>query len=177
MVYFNDHEPELDLPGTVFVKSEPFPRIKTMAGLAYQEHDFVAIINADIVVNENLNRVSDSFKRYSIPGGTSRRFDLETGELWDHDKGRDIFLLCPRAWREVWRNIDPKFRIGHNTWDSWMISFMRRRYPMRFFEFTWCRCIFHPRHEERERPHGNEIEDGKPFIGYWNGRPDPQLRL
>lgn len=175
IVYFGDVESELTCRKTVWMPSCDWPHIHTLADYASRQKSISCIINADIVVTAQLINVFRGMSSSYILGMTSRRYDLESGELNPEDRGRDIFILKPHAWKMVADEVPRSCRIGHNEWDSWMIGFMRKKFGKKFADFTRCRCIFHPQHEERERPFGEEVDISGPYKGYWDGKPDTQI--
>lgn len=177
IVYFSEVEPELDGLNVVWMPCSDYPFIWQMAEYAAKQKALSAIINADIVVTEELLKVEKIIESSFIQGATSRRYDLDTGLLNPEDKGRDIFILKSKGWKQVAELIPRSCRIGHNEWDSWMIGFMRKRFGKKFAEFTRCKCIFHPRHEERHRPFGDTVDISSPYKSYWDGTPDTQIVL
>lgn len=175
VIYFSKPEPELVGPRVEWVDVAEYPFIWQMAAWAAGQKELTVIINADIVVAPNLKTVLEGFSRSSFQAATSRRYDLESGTLNPHDRGLDIFVLKQRGWRMVAKLIPRSCRIGHNEWDSWMIGFMRKEFKKKFAEFTRCKCIFHPKHEERHRPFGETVDISGPYKGYGDGTPDAQI--
>lgn len=156
--YFGEKEDTLAMGRTIFIPCADYPTIHQMAEFASSLKGPVAIINADIVLRPPFGEVMMIFKRDRFDAMTSRRLDLESGELLDADRGRDIFILTPKAWETVAGNVPRELRIGHQKWDSWMIGFLRSK--MRSFgDFTSARCVFHPKHTSNPMPHGKDIDN------------------
>lgn len=165
IVYFGDYEPELASPKTEFVPCIDFPQISLLVLAAAESLDHSCILNADIIVDTTLKTLWPMPKMSAC---TSRRyefhpdeFDLATAE--PRDFGVDFFLANPWVWRACWRAIPKHLRIGHVSWDSWMLSFLNGYCGRRFCDITKFRCIFHPKHEERNRPY--TIKDPAPYSG------------
>lgn len=155
IIYFGTPEPKLMSPKTQFVPWPDFPPISMLILAAAECFDHACIINADIIVGDMLKYI---WPMERMSACTSRRyefdpeeFDLGQAELKDY--GIDFFMANPWVWRQVWRAIPKELRIGHVAWDSWMLSFLNVHCGRRFCDITAHRCIFHPKHEERNRPY------------------------
>jgi hypothetical protein len=127
--------------------------------------DMACIINSDIVVAPQLNKVMDEVKRKGGQCATSHRyeFDPRSANL-DRakvvDNGIDFFCAYPDLWKIAVREIPKGLRIGHCKWDSWMMGFFNTMRPKSFYDITSRRVIFHPIHESRKRVHEiPQIED------------------
>lgn len=178
IIYFGTEESELISPKTFFIPSDNWPFIKDMAAEASrQQSDYVAIINADIVVTQPFRHIEGIMKASNMKAASSRRRDYKTRVLLDNDKGRDIFVCTPRVWGQVANNIPPNCRIGHQQWDSWMIAFLRVTLQNMFGEFTRIPCIYHPKHTGRNMPYADTIDISNSKYQISTFRNDPQLIL
>lgn len=172
IVYFGEAEPELQGDNTRFHPSPNWPFIWVLAEYAAKQKCPVAIVNADIVLEEPVKRVFEIVATTSIGCATSRRRDLETRQIIPNDNGRDIFICKPKLWGKVARDIPRSCRIGHQMWDAWAVGYMRKTIGKRFADFTQLACVFHPRHEERLTPYSQEIHMDGPFYGFNDGSQD-----
>lgn len=177
IVYFSPKEPELDSPKTIWIESEEWPSIKTLAAYGGRQKDISAIINSDIVVSPELAKVELLIRTSSIMAATSRRWDLDQKVILDNDKGRDIFIAKPKAWRMLAAEISSTCRIGHNQWDSWALVFFQAKFIEKFADFSRCKCIFHPKHGERNQPYVDEVDISGPYQGFQSGRFDTIISL
>lgn len=177
IIYFGRFEPELASDKTRFIPCDGWPRICDMASEAAQHKGYTAIINADIVVSEDLKKVVQIMGIGNVAAATSRRRELETGILHDNDKGRDIFICKRKWWRRISHDIPKSCLIGHQQWDSWMVSYLRWFAKTRFADFTMAKCIFHPNHEGRTMPFNDKVDIEWEHKGYWSGRQDPIIAL
>ena len=176
IIYFGPVEPALVSDKTFFIPSDNWPFIRDMAAEASrQPSEFVAIVNADIVVTQPIRQIEGIMRASGMKAVSSRRRDMQTRKLLDNDKGRDIFICTPHVWSRVAANVPATCRIGHQQWDSWMIAFLRTTLQNRFGEFTRIPCIYHPRHSGRNMPHAVDISCSKYQISTF--RNDPQLVL
>ncbi len=154
IVYFGNYEKSLDSDKTTFVECEPFPHISELAMAASFADDFVCLINADIIVSPNLADILTKVEKHNGIGATSRRWCfhppiLKNAYLTDY--GIDFFWTIPRLWRMISKDIPSHYRIGHNCWDTWVMSFLNTIIPRNFYNLTNQRCIFHPFHKDRKR--------------------------
>lgn len=157
--YFGSYEEDLTRDNVRYVKSDEWPSIKDMAKFASYIHgDTVAIINADIVVTEPILEVEKKLKELTMPAATSYRYEfdpatgLESAVRIKQDRGMDIFIATPEAWKMVANRIPDYLRIGHNQWDSWICGFFCANFGFGFRQFTDYRCVFHPKHNGRIQP-------------------------
>jgi hypothetical protein len=171
--YFGSYEEELKRDNVLWVKSEEWPTIKSMAEFAaWIQGDLAAIINADIVVTEQIIEVEKKLKELTIPSATSYRFqfdpevypDLTGATRNKNDRGMDVFVCTPQTWSEIAKEVPEYLRIGHPTWDTWVCGFLCSRHGFGFREFTSHRCIFHPKHEGRETPHSEAIRSDHDYF-------------
>jgi hypothetical protein len=155
IIYFGEPEPELKSPKTQFIPCEPFPPIWLLVLAASQAADHACLINADIVVTPSLRQVWPMPRMSACTSGRYEfdPFTCDYAGAKVKDMGVDFFMASPVVWRACWRAIPKHLRIGHCSWDSWMLSFLNGYCGNRFCDITIYRCIFHPRHEERDRPY------------------------
>jgi len=178
IIYFGDVEPDLQSDKTFFIPCENWPFIRDMAREAgRQPSNYVAIINADIVVTQPFRNVEIIMRASSIRAASSRRRDLTKRVLLDNDKGRDIFVCTPVVWRNVAKEIPACCRIGHQQWDSWMVAYLRTTLRNGFAEFTRIPCIYHPSHGMRQMPHADTIDISNSRYQISVFRNDPQMSL
>lgn len=178
IIYFGPFEKGLNSSKTFFIPCDGWPRIKEMAAeAARQTSNYVAIINADIVVTQPFKFLENILKASNMKGASSRRRDYGKRVLLPDDKGRDIFICTPRIWRKVAVEIPDSCRIGHQQWDSWMIAFLRTVLQNRFGEFTRIPCIYHPKHGQRKMPHADDVDISHSKYQISMFRHDPQIVL
>ena len=154
IVYFNDPQPELDSDKTVFIPSEPFPKIYELARFCSGQSDWCAIINADIVVGPRfpvLERKLKNSPRAMSASSWRYEFDpaegIETGKVVDC--GLDFFCATPGVWDQASNLLHPGLRLGCQSWDTQMLSFLSTFTVAGFYDLTPGRVIFHPRHGGR----------------------------
>lgn len=170
--YFGHYEEELNQGDKALFarKFDHWPRIKDMVAMASQlVTEYVALINADIVLTVGFNDVVKRMSDLSLPAATSYRYEFDPAKWPDttdavrhkEDRGMDIFIAKPRIWKEVFHEIPDYLRVGHNRWDSWMCGWFCDHLGYGFRQFTDMRCVFHPKHGGRGTPpHGEEIAAG-----------------
>jgi hypothetical protein len=170
IIYFGVHEHELVSGKTAFIPCEEFPRIRDIVDLAGKQRGFVAILNADIVVNPDIKKLERMMMLRGKLCASSRRyhFDPDTCD-WKaaqlgNDRGRDIFIARNDIWRDAVNYIPHELRIGNGRWDAWVTDWFRTRYNDSFIDFTDMRVIFHPNHESRRRPYEEEISKVQFYI-------------
>lgn len=155
VVYFNDPEPKLEGPRTVFVPTVGRPDIKRMAHFLSVQRGWGCIVNADIILGSGARHLIDTAtlccascivsRRYTIPnGGTTA-----TAKLLPTDHGVDFFMARPEVWKHVTAKIPPDFQIGRIVWDTWMVCFFVTEYFWATYDATMARVVFHPDHAER----------------------------
>lgn len=172
--YFGLPEPQLEHPNSItrFVGDGSWPLIKDMAiYAARQRDDYVAIINADIVVSRRIHFVEERMKQMGLPAATSYRYEFDASDPFTNfstlvrnrqDRGMDIFIATPQIWTGVADKVPPYLRIGHQTWDTWVCGHFCSTLGLGFLQFTEERLIFHPRHDGRKTPHAAEIRNDDP---------------
>jgi len=168
IVYLNDYEPLLASDKTLFIPHDPFPRIHDIASNCAAQPDWSCIINADIVLGDNFRRVESILKRKGASAAMSRRYEFEPGSnlstarVPDHDFGLDFFAAIPSVWQKVAEICPTELRHGCQRWDGWLIAFLNAVACNGFYSVTSHRCIFHPRHGDRQ--YGHEIPS-VPLVG------------
>lgn len=156
IVYFGPCEPELESEQTMFVPAEDFPKIKTLVTAAALQASSACIINADIVVGDHLSSVLGQVASKRGQAAVSRRYEFQGEDvggagLVDGDWGVDFFWAVSSLWLQLVKILPPHFRIGHGSWDAYVLSFFNTVAPGAFWDITEKRAIFHPRHENRKR--------------------------
>lgn len=154
---FGSFDEQLASPNTEFVECEQWPPISLLSLFASWQDMPVAILNADIVVSHGLKDMLNRAWTMSAMAVTSKRYEFDpTRENYDQaevrDPGADFFCAFPAVWNQVYQAIPAGFRMGHQLWDSWMLSFLNKRCVRRFYDITSMRPIFHPRHGDRKMP-------------------------
>lgn len=167
VIYFGwPPNPELASEKTLFVESEPFPKIRELCECASEQDQMTAIVNADIVVSKRMLNVEQALMRLGADSAMSKRFEFDPDNKTIPpkivDSGLDIFIANPVVWAMAAEEVPEQFRIGHILWDTWMLSFFTHH--SRCWEITEMQVIFHPKHENRIRPH--EIEPRMPEDKY-----------
>lgn len=124
-----------------------------MAQYAAALDDWVAIINADIVVSKGITRLQSALDREGVWCGISRRLQFEpNGPLRDGrlvDLGLDFFFARPSMWALVASEIPTQFEIGKQLWDTWVLSFFLIHAGENCVDLTPSNLIWHPRHTAR----------------------------
>lgn len=165
ILYFGSPEPDLTCPGTEFVDAgEDFPTISTIAWSASFSGTGACLINADIVVSRHLKNALKEVEQRGGLAATSKRYEfigenVESGQVVDH--GIDFFWSQPELWRDVARNVPKHYRIGHSSWDTWVMSYFNTTLHKRFYDITRRRCIYHPKHGNRKRAYEIKSVDDK----------------
>lgn len=165
-------QPELLSSKTRFILTEDFPQIQRMVAECGKQTDWSCIINADIQVGPRLLEVERGLKERHAQSAISCRYQLPEKNL--ADMGLDWFAAAPDLWNLIAKRVPQSFRIGHILWDTWMLAaFMKIGNPMRCYDVTGSKFIFHPQHEERFRPYPAI----QPTDGLINGMKWPKQRL
>lgn len=149
--YFNSFEPSLAGPTTQFIvrdNPDERPPIALMAAHAARQREWVALINADIVIMEKMAGADAALEKFRGQCALSRRLESLTSPH-PTDWGLDFFLAIPAVWAAVAAQIPPVFSLGRVRWDSWISAFFARRYGDFCYDLTPMRLVFHPPHEER----------------------------
>lgn len=153
--YFGDYEPRLAGPNVTFFECADFPTIKEMIRVIGLQQQWGAFINADIVLGKGLKIIHGELAKRGALCAMSRRFefqgeDVNSGRMLDN--GLDFFCGTPSFWKLASSMIPDNYRIGHCLFDTWLLGFMCSHYYAWLWDFTECRVIFHPKHEDRQRP-------------------------
>jgi hypothetical protein len=172
IIYFNAPDFRLASDKTEFIESEDFPHISAMFLAAAMTDDITAIVNADIVVARGLRQVIEREFGRGCGALMSFRYEFHP-ENPDYknakniDQGLDFFCSSPELWNMAYKYVPSDYRIGHIKWDNWLMNFFQHTLGSRFFsDITAKKCIFHPIHEERYRPHAiNDVDDPVFCIG------------
>jgi len=170
---FGPPDKQLASPRTEFIPCENWPSISLLLAVASWQQDPVCILNADIVVASHLK---DSLNRgwgRRAMALTSRRYEFDPAAP-DYDRaqvvdmGADFFCAFPQVWKLAYSKIPKQLRIGHQRWDQWILCHLWQQYPQRFWDITYARAIFHPRHGERHMPHHISISESEfpPSYGF-----------
>lgn len=172
--YVGHYEDGLDSEKTQFVRpEEDYPRIKMMADFASKmTGDYVALINADIVLWSGISEVEKKMRDISLPAATSYRYEFDPadypnlGNATRHkeDRGMDIFIANPKIWWMVARDAPDDLWFGHPTWDSWVCGYFCHNLGYGFRQFTEDRCVFHPKHGGRLTPNSPKIKNDSPYF-------------
>jgi hypothetical protein len=157
VVYFGTHDDELSLGNSKFFYSEDFPTIFKMAHLCSLLPGWSCIVNADIVLlPETFRAVELELGRKQAASAMSLRFDYDPRDpnrkIRNYDQGIDIFCARQSVWKSAASKIPDSYRIGHPTWDNWMMGFFNIE-GKPCYEFTGSRCVLHPKHGDRRAPH------------------------
>lgn len=153
VVYLGTTDPELTgRVETLFEPAEDFPRIADMAKAASQANSWACIINADIWLKPEFAEVERKLHAKAAHAAVSSRRDLNTNEVVD--AGLDIFMAIAPLWASIAQDIPKDFRIGHIHWDTWVIGWFNAHCGRKsFWDISPLRLVYHPRHEDRIRPH------------------------
>lgn len=172
--YVGHYEDGLNSDKTQFVRPEgDYPTIKMMAGFASKMSiDYVALINADIVLGSGIVDVEKKMRDMALPSATSYRYEfdpidypnLDNAVRYKEDRGMDIFIANPAIWQLVAKDIPADILFGHNRWDSWVCGYFCHHLGYGFRHFTEDRCVFHPKHGGRSQPHLASIKTDSPYF-------------
>lgn len=178
IIYFGPREEELESDQTMFFQCEDFPKIKTLVTVAGLMQPSACIINADIVVGDDLLIVLGQVLQRRGQAAVSRRYEfmgeaVERGALVDGDWGLDFFWAVSGLWLKLMKVIPPHFRIGHNSWDTYVLSFFNTVAPGAVWDITGRRCISHPKHDDRKRVY--EIRNVDDIYTLRSGMPRAKL--
>lgn len=163
---FGSYDKRLDSPTTQFLPCDDYPSISLMTLVASYQEWPVCLINADIVVAQNLKEmVNRGWARHAV-ALTSKRleFDPATEDYFRArvvDYGCDFFCAMPYVWRQVYKSIPSAYRIGAGGWDNWMLGYLSITFQSRFLDISTLGPIFHPKHGSRIRPPTGEAPADK----------------
>lgn len=166
ILLFGDYDERLLSPITEFVSCDNWPSISLLVLAASWQEDPVCILNADIVVDSNLKGIVNRGWSKGAQALTSKRAEFDPVKPdYDQakvvDQGVDFFCAFPAVWKKIYQEIPTGFRIGHQEWDSYMLSWLWNNCQNRFFDLTNLRPIFHPRHGDRNMPHHIQVDREK----------------
>lgn len=151
VIYLNQYEEKLWSPMTTFLPTEGHPTIRELCRICAMAppNAWACIINADIVVTSGLNQSEAKANRRGALALTSSRWTLDNGKVAVTDNGLDFFAARWEVWAEAAKACPPQLRIGHPTWDTWMLAFFNATAREKFYDITKAKCIFHPKHDDR----------------------------
>jgi hypothetical protein len=155
IVYCNPSQEDLRSPKTQFVELDDFPIIFELATLASMSSDWVAILNADIVIGSRLPEIIEKLNEIQFNAATSWRFNFNpevgilSAEAQPSDSGLDFFMALPEVWKGVVEKVPKDLRIGSQLWDTWLLSYFSTFCCQTYADITQARVVFHPRHESR----------------------------
>jgi len=169
IIYFNAPDFRMASDKTIFIESEDFPFMSAMFLAAAMTDDITAIVNADIVVARGLRQVIE--REFGRGAGAMMSFRCEFDpnnpdykNAKQIDQGLDFFCSAPEIWHMAHKYVPSDYRMGHIKWDNWLMNFLHHTLSGRFLsDITQQRCVFHPIHEERHRPHPINDEDDPVF--------------
>ncbi len=159
-------EPELTYPCVSFLTGEEYPRIKDMI-LPLTIHDgWGAWINCDIVLTSPIKEVIRQMSIREYRACTSQRFeynpsyfpDLSNAQVPKNDYGLDIFITRGNVWLDMYHKIYPDLRKGGMVYDTWITGYLWRTFGWGYRSFTNYRCVFHPKHEGRQKDFANSSQ-------------------
>lgn len=165
--YLNAQEPELENDKTWFVGNDDYPTIKQLCNWCAAQTDWACIVNSDIVVSAAINQVLERAKKVFAWAVVSYRWQPKNGSYAVTDNGLDFFAAIPTLWKRAYDQVPEQLRIGHQTWDTWMIGFFNKNARYHFYNITSYRCIFHPIHGGRRFVHdvGGALQGTHGFYG------------
>ncbi len=153
IVYLNDPQLELVSEKTVFMNSEPFPRIVDLAEVCVHHSGWSAIINADIVIGPNFPLAYSKLKSKKGCAAASWRYEFDPAfgitDARVVDNGLDFFAATQEIWQLVYLKCPEELRLGSQCWDTWMLSFFATFAMHGFFDITPSRVVHHPKHGSR----------------------------
>lgn len=162
ILYFGPPEPSLSCPRTDFMECENFPFISALCMAASLTASNACILNADIVVSDRLPMAINAVLMKKGNAAISRRWEFEGDDISRAalvDYGIDFFWATPNIWRQASKAIPAHYRIGHTSFDNWIMSFFNTVSPRGCYDITARKVIYHPKHEDRKRPHPIQAVD------------------
>lgn len=150
--YLNAPEPKLETGSTWFVGNDEFPTIKALCEWCAAQDGWSCIVNADITVSPMLKQIVQRADKVFAWALVSFRWQPNNGSFAVTDNGLDFFASKPFLWAKARDAVPETLRIGHPTWDTWMIGFFNRHARHHFYDITSYRCVFHPIHGGRQHP-------------------------
>ena len=132
--------------------SDP-PTIRSLAKLCATFPSWSCIINADIIVHPELERIISEIDAKGGCCAVSKRYEFypDNPSFGPRlkDLGLDIFCGKPEVWQSVAANIPEELILGHIMWDTWMLAWLYEHFTRSFYDFTPSVAIFHPKHGGR----------------------------
>lgn len=171
--YFNVEEPQLGTGKTTFIPTLDHPPIVDMCRLCSIASRWACIINADIIVSPRVREIERRAEARGAYALTSFRYQLNNGRQQVIDNGLDWFAALPWVWLTAVDKCPGQLRIGHPTWDTWMIGLFNYAAGTRFYNVTNHQLIFHPRHEDRR--HVCNVDGGLVGMPWFCGMPPQRL--
>lgn len=156
IIYFGPLEPSLSCPKTTFIECENFPFISSLCMAASMAPSHACLLNADIVVSDRLPMALNAVLIKKGQAAISRRWEFQGESIAQAtltDWGIDFFWATPELWRGAAKAIPAHYRIGHTSYDNWLMSYWNTVAPRWCYDITSRRVIFHPKHGDRNRPH------------------------
>lgn len=154
IVYFNDPQPEVSNHKTIFIPSEPYPRIYQLAErMAYQK-EMCCLLNADIVIGSKWPRVESTLRSKNALAAVSCRWEFDPARGIEPsavvDCGIDFFCATPEVWSIAANLADERLRMGVGWFDTWLMGCFSSFAMRGLWDITPARCIYHPKHEGRK---------------------------
>lgn len=159
IICLGEYDSRIAASNTAFYPPFDLWRIVDMADICSQQRGWTCIINADIVVCNDMRAIEQKLTNNGAQAAVSWRyeFDPSIGELppvgRKVDLGTDWFATLPQVWLDIKNKIPEQFRIGNILWDTWMLGYFRTHCHGHYYDVTPSRAIFHPKHTVRNRPH------------------------
>lgn len=153
-IYYVGPEAESLLAGpqTHFVMGEEFPPIASLVAECARHEGWSCIINADIISTYRMRFVERALNIQRAESAISLRWQLPGNAILD--QGLDWFAATQELWKKILPRVPKWFRIGHCLWDTWMLAAFKGIGDFsKCYDVTASKVIFHPQHEERERPY------------------------
>lgn len=145
-------EPQLADPHTHFVKGEDFPTIASLVAECTRHEGWSCILNGDILTSFRMRFVEHALRLQNAQSAISLRWQLPQNAVVD--QGLDWFAATQELWQKILPRVPKWFRISHCLWDTWILaSFHAIGDFSRCYDVTASKVVFHPQHEERERPY------------------------
>lgn len=150
IIYFNRPEPRLETKRTFFIGDDTHPAIREVCHVAGMQTDWACIVNADILVCDNLLRVLPVARARKAWALVSYRWQpAGNGTYKVTDNGLDFFAALPPIWKQAEKACPERLWLGHQQWDTWMIGFLNSVAPQHFFDITRWQAVYHPQHGGR----------------------------
>jgi hypothetical protein len=152
-------EPDLTHPYVTFIAGEEFPRITSMLLLLTFSEGWGAWINCDIILNKKIKEVMRQMEIRGYQACTSQRWqyeptdwpDLSKARVPQGDYGLDIFITHAGVWEDMQSKINPDLRKAGMVYDTWITGYLWNTLGFGYRNFTNYKCVFHPKHEGRQK--------------------------